>query len=210
MKHLNGNIICAIDVETTGLVPFFHDPIQVAFLPLDFELRPDPEILPFEVKLKPRRPENIDYNAIKHQKNSLNDIIVNGLDPDFAADLFMEWFNKLPAREGKRIMPLCQNFPFDSGFLRDWLGEESFKYVIDNRYRDTMSIATYLNDVAYFQVEQYPFPKVHLQYLTTCLKLNFDPTKGHDALYDAAKTAEVYRAMVQYNLINLRGNPNEG
>jgi DNA polymerase III epsilon subunit-like protein len=204
MKHLNGHVICAIDCETTGLEPFFHDIIQIAILPLDFDLKPDGDILPFECKLKPRRPENIDAEAIKHQRNNINDVIVHGLDPDFAADLFTEWFEALPCREGKRIMPLAHNWPFDCTFIEDWLGHEHYQYIFDGRFRDTMSVANFLNDVADFQVENYPFPKQGLQYLVRCLGIDFDPTQGHDAVYDAAKTAEVYRTMVQHNYIDLR------
>lgn len=205
MKHLNGHIICAIDTETTGLQPFFHDPIQIAILPLDFDLRPDPNILPFECRIKPRRPENIDYNAVKRQRNLINDIVVYGLDPDYAADLFTEWFEGLPAKEGKRILPLAHNWAFDKPFIQDWLGFEHYNYIFDGRAaRDTMTIAAYLNDVADYQVESYPIPKYGLQYLVRCLGVDFDPSLAHDALYDAAKTAEVYRAMVQHNKIDLR------
>ncbi len=204
MKHLNGHIICAIDCETTGLEPFYNDLIQVAVLPLDFDLRPDGDILPFECVVKPRRPENINPEAIKSQRNRLNDVIVNGLDPDFAADLFTEWFEQLPCPVGKRILPLAHNWAFDCTFIEDWLGHEHFQYIFDGRFRDTMVIANYLNDVADAQVENYPFPKHNLQYLVRCLGIDFDPTRGHDAVYDAAKTAEVYRVLVRHNMIDLR------
>lgn len=204
MKHLNGHIICAVDTETTGLQPRYNDLVQIAVIPLDMQLKPDSNYLPFELKVKPRRPENLNLDALRHNKNIIGQILLTGLDPDVAADLFNEWFEGLNLPEGKRIMPLAHNWIFDAQFIEDWLGYENFHYIFDGRYRDTQTMSLYVNDVAEAQVENCPFPKHSLQYLVRCLKLNLDPNRSHDALYDALKTAEVYRAMVHHNLIDLR------
>ena len=46
MIHLNGNILCAVDVETTGLEVGFHEIWQIAVLPLDSNIKPNKDILP--------------------------------------------------------------------------------------------------------------------------------------------------------------------
>lgn len=205
MKHLNRHIICAIDTETTGLEPFYNDLIQIAILPADMDLKPDKDILPFHCLIKPRRPENITWETLKPSMQGLiRKAMIEGFDADVAADLLNEWFEKLPIPENKRILPLGHNWAFDQAYVRDWLGQHNYEYMFDGRYRDTQVVSQFLNDVADAQVENYPFPKCGLQYLVTCLKLDFDPTKGHDAFYDALKTLEVYRTMVHHNLIDLR------
>lgn len=199
MIHLNGNLLCAIDTETTGLRPYHHDVIEVCFLPLDNYCRPSTKHMAFNMKLKPRRPDNIDMQAMSVNKMSLFDIMKTGVDPDAAADLFDEWFTKLGLPEGKRISPLAQNWGHDKHFLSDWLGHENFEYRIDGRYRDTMSTALYLNDKADVNVEQVPFPKVNLRYLCNCLKIDLDAARYHTTLYDCIKTAEVYYAMLRHD-----------
>jgi DNA polymerase III epsilon subunit-like protein len=65
MVHLNGNLLCAVDVETTGIIPGFHDLIQVAALPLNADLEPLKTVPPFYMNLKPEYPERADYRAKK-------------------------------------------------------------------------------------------------------------------------------------------------
>ena len=195
MIHLNGNLLCVIDTETTGTVPFYHDVIQFACLPLNNKLEPHERHIPFEIKMKPGRPENIEPEALRRNKNNLLDICSNGYEPTVAADLFDDWFERLELPMDKRIMPLAQNWPFDRPFVMDWLGPENFNHRIDGRFRDTLSTALYLNDAADMQSEQVPFPKQQLKYLAACLRIPWEDGAAHDALYDCLKTAEVYRGM---------------
>ena len=51
-------IIAAIDIETTGLDPLYHDIIEIAILPLDGEFEPRADILPFVARIRARRPQN--------------------------------------------------------------------------------------------------------------------------------------------------------
>jgi DNA polymerase III epsilon subunit-like protein len=193
MIHLNGNMLCAVDVETTGEIPGHHDMWQVCFLPLNEKLEPSKEVLPFYMDLLIKRPENVNLEAIKNQHRFIESQ-KGGVDPWFAADLFDEWFQKLNLGFRKMISPLAQNWVFDRGFVADWMGNESFNQYVDARYRDTMVAALYLNDAADFAVEQTPFPKVNLAYLCSQLKIEHD--KAHDALADCVVTAEIYRKMV--------------
>lgn len=195
MQHLNGDRLCAIDIETTGTDCTKHDIIQICILPLTGLIKPDPESMPFIMDLIPRRVENIEEAAMKVHKKKLCDIMQRGCEYYFAADLFMEWFDRLKMPPGKRIQPLACNWVFEYGFLKDWLGPATFDLCFDARYRDVMTAAIYCNDRANWRHEHYPYPKVNLEYLA--LKHNVLRTMKHDAIDDARVTAEVYRLQVQ-------------
>lgn len=193
--HNNGNLMCAVDVETTGTDWRQHDIWQICVLPLDSQLKPYTQIMPFYTELQPRRPETAEANAIK--RDQLAKACLKGLDYFVAADLFDEWFQKLNLPFNKRIMVLAQNWVFDRSFLIDWLGLKAFDLYFDARYRDTMSTALYLNDWADFHAEQVPYPKVNLRYLASQLRIEY--TNPHDAMEDCRVTAEVYRQMILHH-----------
>lgn len=199
MKHLNGNLLCAIDTETTGLVAGYHDIIQVAIVPLDSNLNVlkmigDKLIMPFVYDIKPKRPENADPKALGVNNRTLADIMQHGVEPYKLADMFDEWCDSLQLAHNKKITPLGQNYQFDKNFLVDWLGEESYSHRIDYHYRDTMCAALYLNDRASFLEVAPPFPKVNLKYLAS--QLSIDNPKSHDALGDCLTTIAVYKKML--------------
>lgn len=195
MQHLNGNLLCAIDVETTGLDPTKHDLIQLCVLPLDNFIRPLQTVRPFYVNMKPKRPENIDRGAGKVHRIDLARLIIDGLDPWKAVDLFDEWFQKLNLPVNKKIVPLAHNWVFDRAFVMEWIGGPvSFDSMFDYHYRDSMVAALYLNDRADHHNEKFPFPKVSLGYCCNCLDLQ-NPN-AHDALADCVTTAELYRRML--------------
>lgn len=194
MIHLNGNLLCAVDVETTGLNFREHDVIQIAILPLDCNIKPL-RTLPFYVNMKPKRPENIDYKAMTVTKLSLVNLINNSIDPWTAVDLFEEWFHRLNLPVGKKIAPLAHNWPFDRMFIEDWLGgPKNFEAFFFHQYRDSMAAALYLNDRAEQHLDKIPVPKVSLDYC--CSVFDIKNQKAHDALQDCLTTAEVYRRMV--------------
>jgi DNA polymerase III epsilon subunit-like protein len=194
MIHLNGDILCSIDCETTGLVAGFHDLIQICILPLDAAIRPVTTIPPFYTLLQMKRPDNVDPKAMKVNGLKTGDIQLNGLDPWRAADLLEEWIAKLDLDRGKKISPLAQNWAFDKGFITDWLGGPTFDSLISYKGRDTMTTSLYLNDRADHHVEPVPFAKNGLKYLCSTLKV--ENTRSHDALQDCISTAEVYRRML--------------
>lgn len=208
MIHLNGNLICSVDVETTGFIAGHHDLIQIAVLPLDIDLTPFKGAMPFYMNMKPKRPENVEAEAMAVSRINFARLMQSSHDPWDAADLFDEWFEglKRPTAnrrailpEGKKLIPLAQNWVFDRGFIIDWLGMPSFDSMFHPWYRDTLAVAQYLND-EYSQnltnvfEAKVPFPKSNLAYL--CSQLKVKNRQAHDALADTVATAEVYRKMV--------------
>jgi DNA polymerase III epsilon subunit-like protein len=201
MMHLNGDMICVIDCETSGTVPAFHDLIQICIMALDYKLELWKEIKPFYFMISPKRPENHglksewrDEETKKMNQQLMAKAQIEGMDPWRAADFFGEWFEQIGLKPGKRIIPLAQNWPHDRDFIIDWLGREAFELYFDVRYRDTMCVANFLNDFADFHVEPFPYPKVNLKYL--CKMHNIDTEGAHDAMRDCLITQELYRRMV--------------
>lgn len=204
MVHWNGNQVCVIDTETTGLDPNYHEIIQICILPLDsnFDVRKD--IAPFLLELKPEHPERASREAMALNRMDFRKIAVRGIDPLKAIDLLESWIEKLklpvlPSGNPRKIIPLGQNFAFDRAFMIKWLTSDQFNLWFHYHYRDTMLAATYLNDRAGMQGEKVPFSKVSLSWLTN--KLDVPLERAHDALEDCLATAEVYKRLLQRMLV---------
>lgn len=198
-QNLNNDLLCAVDVETTGLRPRFHDIIQIAVIPLTTSLEPSPHHIPFICEMKPRRPENIDQEAMNINRMRMCDIMVKGLDPYKAADLFVEWFENLKLSFRKRIIPLgCNYDKFDYNFIVDWLGPETYDMCFHYHTRDIQRTALYLNDRAGWHNEPFPFHKLGLAYL--CSRLKVEYPRQHDAVEDARVTAEIYKRMMSHTI----------
>lgn len=195
MIHLNGNLLCAVDVETTGVDPLKHDIWQVAILPLDTNIKPLKGVMPFYMDMKLKNPDNVDYKALSIGKANLADLQLRAIDPWKAVDLFIEWFERLKLPERKKIAPLASNWLFDRDFLIEWIGRSSFDHYFHFHYRDTQASALYMNDRADQHIDRVPHPKVGLSYLSSLYKVK--NLKAHDALQDCITTAEVYRLMLR-------------
>lgn len=204
MQHWNGSQMCAIDTETTGLDPSWHEIVQLSLLPLDsnFEIRKD--VAPFSIYLRPDSPERADKKALKVNGLSLSDLTLKGFDQEAAKDMLKGWIDKLGlpyTKYGRRkeIIPLGQNYAFDKAFISAWLGADIYFDLFGYHYRDTMIAAGYLNDRAAYHGETIPFPKIGLKYLASQLTIPTD--HSHDALSDCQTTAKVYQKFVQQGLL---------
>lgn len=195
MTHLNGNLLCVIDVETTGLVPGYHDIWQLSILPLDNSIRPLQSVMPFYINLKLKYPERADPQAIKIATPEFARLQQHAIDPWKAVDLFETWFEQLKLPQRKRLMPLGQNWVYDRSHVMEWLGGPlSFDHFFHFHYRDTMAAALFINDRSDQFCEKIPFPQVGLGEL--CTRTQTLNLKAHDALQDCVATAEVYRKLL--------------
>jgi len=199
---VNHNILCAVDVETTGLVPGVNEIIELCVLPLNAALKPELSVETFNVKIRPEKLEEISPSALKVNGMKLDDLKF-AMAKDDALALFENWFdNEIKGKGYRQIEPLAQNWPFDLGFLLEFFGsyvdstEDHQRYMdlfFFRGFRDTFSTAKYINDLAEYNGLRIPFPKQNLRYL--CAQLNIEHIGAHTALGDCHATAEVYKKM---------------
>lgn len=195
--HLNGNVFCAVDTETTGLDPERNSVIEVCILPLNSDYSINKSILPFNMQMQPIPGKVVDREAMQVNKLDLSKIMLTCLDAYKVADILFDWFEKLRLPSGKRIVPIAQNWPFDRAFLISWLGIKTYELMFDRHYRDTMEYALNLNDVADLRGHKIPFPKVNLGFLAKRFGIvNPDP---HRSLGDCVTTAAVYKELLKFN-----------
>ena len=194
MKNWYGNVMCAVDVETTGVVFGHNEIIQIACLPLDIHLKPSKEHRFHYMNIAPTFPERQTLGArVKHGMDAYK-MAEECVSQERAADLLDEWFVSLNLPVGKRLIPLAHNFAFERGFLTHWLGLETYDNMWHIHPRDTFTLASSLNDVAAWQGQTVPFHQIGLQGL--CNKFGIVLDNAHDALADCLATAELYRNML--------------
>ena len=197
--HLNGNILAAIDVETTGRLAGHHEIVQIAVVPLDDEFKPLPACLPFYTNIAPDHPERAEQAAGGVHGLNLQEICIESLDHWRIADLFDEWFENLNLPLKKKLIPLAHNWAFEAGFLKHWLGLETVDALFHPHARDSMLLAIHINDLYAARGERAPYYSVSLKNM--CKMLGIKQDVAHDALPDALAAAQVYHALLQQNPI---------
>ena len=197
MVHLNGNLLASIDLETTGLQAGFHEPIQIAIVPLNSDIRPL-DIRPFYTTIRPLYPERQAGAGYVHGIK-MEDLVLHAPEAGKVQDLLVEWWEKLDLPFGKTLIPLAHNWAFECKFLQAWLGVDLASTLFHGHARDAMLYALAMNDKAAFMGLPAPFPKVGLTSICKHFKIvNANP---HDALSDALAEAECYRAMLTMELL---------
>ncbi|HPT70866.1 MAG TPA: hypothetical protein PLE74_01130 [Candidatus Cloacimonadota bacterium] len=193
MKHLNDNLLCVVTTFLTGPDHQRDDILQICITPLDRFLKVDGSIAPFIATMNPRR-GNCDKDWLGNDFSKMEQLIRNGIDPDFVQDQLEKWFVKYRIRETKLIMPLAYNWALSRSFLIDWLSIDSFNGYFDYRYRDIMTASIYCNDRAYWHEEDYPYPKHNLTYI--CNQCGVDYKKSNDIMQQSMAIAACYRQMM--------------
>ena len=204
MQHWNGNLLCAIDTETTGLLSGYHEIIQICILPLDSNIKPREDVTPFYIEIKPEHKERADPKAMKVNRLDFTTIARRGHDVEAAKGLLEKWIDGLglPSTKfgtRKKLIPLGQNYGFDRAFITEWLGPELYDELFHHEYRDTKMSAAYLNDRAGMHAEKVPFNKLGLTWLAKVC--NVPRGRAHDALADCVATAGVYRHILNQGLL---------
>lgn len=199
LDHLYGNVLAAVDFETTGGRPGYHEIVQIAVVPLGSDFEPHPDMRPFYTNIAPEYPERCDHNAMGVHQLKVDDLLLNAPPPGRVADLLDEWFKRLDLPIEKRLVPLAQNWSFESMFATAWLGPELKQSIFHHAARDPMLLAVAMNDRAAYAGLELPFPRIKLSSL--CRKLKVTNDNEHDALSDALAAARVYRQMIQMDVI---------
>lgn len=180
-------IIAAIDIETTGLDPLYHDIIELAILPLDGEFEPRADIPPFVARIRARRPQNASAKAME----------INGLDLD-EGDEFHEALARLLSWLDEycigKIDALGQNVDFDRAFISAQIPE--LAAIMGHRnIRDSQRLACAYNDLMRLRTGSPAFKKLGLSDLR--MALGIKESRQHRALDDARDAARVYKALLE-------------
>ena len=179
MVHLNGDVLCAFDMVTTGKEVDRHDIVEMCCLIYDYEIKPNPNILPFHVQFKASR-----FNGNMHETNlpstRICDATLKGFDKSDLADYFEKWFDELNLRDNKKLALLTHNWAEKYYFLVDWLGTENYKHFFDHRVRDLQASALFINDRSYLARYKIPYPKTKVTYLASQLNIECNVEKKRD------------------------------
>jgi len=198
MTHLTGSLLAAIDFETTGRRPGYHEIIQIAILPLDHELQVNTDVPTFYLNIRPDYPERCEKGAFYVHGIDLDMLQLHAPSQDRAIDLLCDWFNQLDLPQNRVVVPLAHNWAFESAFLKGWLGPALVDQMFHSHGRDSMTMAAAINDKAFFKGEKLIFPKLGL--VPLCAQLGIPYENAHDALADCQATAELYRRLLLTHL----------
>jgi DNA polymerase III epsilon subunit-like protein len=193
MISLNGNILAAVDIETTGVIPHWHEITQLAILPLDENLDPM-DCSPFYMNIRVEHKDRVQADAMRASGQSLA-LLEQCPDKAQVADALHEWYQTLGRPINRCLMPLTQNGVFDIPFMKAWLGEEQYHLYFTFFGRDTLQTAGALNDRAAYRGQPLPFTRLGLKSLAD--KLGVELINHHDALADCLATAKVYRELLR-------------
>lgn len=194
LENLHGNPMAAVDIETTGGLGGYHEIIQIAIVPLDINLKPVRDILPFYHNIIPQYPERMEEKATHTHGLSLAELNETGSPNHYVIEYLNDWFSRLPISPGKRLTPLAANWAFEASFLKPWLGVDLFNQYFHPHPRDTMLAGTYINDRATVMGRPAPFKRLGLNQMAKTLGIVFE--NHHNALADAIAEAELYRKLV--------------
>lgn len=195
IHHLNGNLLAVVDIETTGLQPGYHEIIQIAIQPLNSRIEPLEGVSPFYQYICPQHPERISGGAMSVNKLSIDWLRQHAPDQWKVEELLIDWFNDLELPIHKMLMPIAQNWQFEAGFLKAWLGVDLFQSIFHAHVADTMTNALYIRNWYYMRGEQVPYCRVNLGNL--CRYYGVTNQNPHDALSDALAEAEIYKKQLQ-------------
>ena len=197
LVHLNGCLMAAIDLETTGTRPGHHEIIQIAVVPLDSDFKPLADVRPFYTLVKPEHPERESRGRQAEAQDSDDGTPAArpGIGPS-VADWLHDWFVALKLPFKKCLVPLAHNWAFESSFLKAWLGVEADGPDLPQPRPRRDALRDLAERQGRLRGRAGPVPtgrpRRHVQ-----AKLGIVNTNPHDALADCLAEAEVYHTLLR-------------
>ncbi|MEN6367679.1 MAG: 3'-5' exonuclease [Thermoguttaceae bacterium] len=195
LTTMHGNVLAAVDLETTGVQPGYHEIIQIAVVVLDSDFKPHAGVRPFYTLIKPEHPERESEQARQKHKIPMEELMLHAPTQDRVKDWLVEWWEGLRLPFKRCLVPLAHNWAFESSMLKAWLGVTMTDQLFHSHARDSMLTAISINDRFVCRGDNPPFERVGLGPM--CSKLKIVNTNPHDALADCLAGAEVYRTLLQ-------------
>jgi len=202
MEHMNGDQIVAIRILTTGPDPYFHELCQIACVPLDYRLEQRKDVMPLQLNVRPEEPGRVDKEYCTMKK--ITPIMTDSHEMGKAADLFETWVSRLKLpytkfNRRKKLMPLGHCFSQDYPFILRWLGHDLYNETFEMRYRDTETVALFLNEQASFHARRVDYSKTDLSWC--CKQHEISRERSHDTLLDCRAIARLYQRQCQVGLL---------
>lgn len=195
LLNMNGNILCAVDAETTGTLAGYHEIIQIACVPLNQHFEPHPDMKFFYLNMMPDFPERMEKEAVRKHGLSIESL-EGAPSQEQGIALFEEWHRNLELPFGKKLVPLAHNWGFERGLLISWLGMAAFNDLWHYHPRDTMAMAASINDLYVWHGRVHPFHRIGLGPL--CNRFDIKLDNAHDALADCLATAKLYAEFMRF------------
>ena len=195
----NGNLICAVDIETTGSDPNKHEVIQMAFVPLNPDYEMIKGIRPFYTDVRPLTPETAQPAATRVHGLNIDDLCTSAPHPDRVREKFYNWVQNLELAFDRKLIMLAHNSAFEVKFLNVFFGPEYYETIFNACTRDSMCAAITVNDHAVQHGRRPPFERTSLPWL--CEHFGITNPKAHDAFADATAGALVYRNILQMDIL---------
>ena len=178
------NIFAAIDLETTGLAPAWHEVLEIAIVPLNPDFTVSTVIPEFTCRIRAEHPERADSTALNTNR-------LKPTEGENIADVRAELVQWAMENGITSITPLAHNLAFDMAFVKTAFPE--FSRILSHHGRDSMRLALAMNDVFQAQESDMRFGSVSLGSLK--LALGVEGEVQHHALEDAKDAAHVYRKL---------------
>lgn len=169
-------MICAIDIETTGLHPGVHEIVDIALIPLTESFYPAGPM--FTARIRAGSPQNADPAALAKHRLDIND----GESRDHALSGLIDFYLTLDCDKIETVGHFLQ---FDIGFIT-YFTDGAVKF--SGHRRDTMTAALMLQDAG---IEE--FSGFSLDEIAKTLGIVND--RPHSAFHDALTAARCWRAM---------------
>ncbi len=196
--HANYNLLVALGIKVTNFDPIAGEVINFAALPLLPDYSPYKELPFLELWIRPFNQMVFRIEDAESEPGMQRQLFQKarhiGIDPSMGAELFVNWFENLGLTRGKKMIPICHNYAKFFPIMERWLGPETYKYLFDWRYRDTMLAAGTVNDLCYWRGEAFPYPKYELGSIATRSGASW--TGGKYAIEVAMATAATYRGIM--------------
>ncbi len=192
----NGNLLCAVDIETSGTDVETHEVVQLAIVPLNFDYTPLKTIKPFNKLICPVG--DLDPGSTK--VHGLTSEMLSLAPPkERVIDRLLDWVNSLELVFDRRLIILAHNSSFEIKWVNRFLGLPLYEKIFNAATRDSMTLALGINDIAAHRGRKPPFEKVSLPWL--CNHFGIVNPKAHDAYYDAVACAAVYKKLLETDVL---------
>jgi hypothetical protein len=190
MQHMNNNLMCSIQIRTSGPNPGEHEILQLALMPLNRFLKVHEEIPVIDMKFKLEYPGNLDMDYCRLKQSDIAECAVRGIDKYKMVEIFDRWYREIRLPFRKKILPLGYDWGSVKPFLVEWLGQALYDEIFAPECRDVLMCALFMNDRAGVRVEKIPFAKTDLGYLCSCARI--EHIDKNAPLSDCDSVAQLY------------------